>query len=383
MNLEIFDKDDKQRKDIVRTYDFVQYEDEFNGIGSFTITMPTNEESLQYLKFGNFILFEEGVVGIVKSIGDTEEDSTTFTIKGTLTNGILAHRSFLKTMTFYDTLTANARAMVSTLMLDSTDTNRYIDFVKLSEDEQYIPETEKIRIQDTGDKLNEVLTTMFLPYSLGYEMYPNIEDYDEESGKLANLASIEFRVLKPTDRTIDNTEGNPPVVFSFEMSNLKRMEYLDDGSIYNTIAIVAAEGTGQERKTIEVGESDKKGYDRIELYVDARDIQSEDEEGNVVLTTKELEELMRQRGLEKLEEHKRFISFDGSISDGGIQYTYKKDFYKGDYVSVVNTTLNQIVNLQIVSVTKSISNGVEYFDLTFGYDRMKVRSLKERSGSNG
>ena len=79
---------------------------------------------------------------------------------------------------------------------------------------------------------------------------------------------------------------------------------------------------------------------------------------------------MKQRGIEKLEEHKKFISFDGSIVEGNMKYTYKEDFYKGDYVSVIDKNNGNIFNLQIVSVTKSVSNGVEYFDITFGYDRL-------------
>ena len=115
------------------------------------------------------------------------------------------------------------------------------------------------------------------------------------------------------------------------------------------------------------------------MYVDARDLQSESSDGTTI-TQKELEELMNQRGLEKLEEHKTFISFDGSIVDGNMQYEYGKDFYNGDYVSIIDKHLGKTFNLQIVSVTKSISNGVEYFDLTFGYDKYTVKNMTSNSG---
>ena len=380
MKLEIFNKATRTRMDIIRTYNFVQYVDEFNGVGSFSLKLPVAEETLKYLTYGNFILFDDGVVGIIKKISDVQDDDTEIEISGYLTNHILAFRSFLTTTKYYDTIVNVARSMVSDLMISNSNEVRNIDFIKLSTNLKYIPElTNKVRIQDTGTKLNEKISEMFLPYGFGYKMYPVIKDYDEQSGVYSNLSEIEFRVLKPVDRTIGNAEGITPVVFSFELSNLKSLEYEEDGSDYSTIAVVASEGTGSNRKIVEVGESEKTGYDRIELYVDARDLQSESPDG-ATITQKELEELMNQRGLEKLEEHKTFISFDGSIVDGNMQYEYGKDFYNGDYVSIIDKHLGKTFNLQIVSVTKSISNGVEYFDLTFGYDRYTVKNMTSNSG---
>ena len=63
------------------------------------------------------------------------------------------------------------------------------------------------------------------------------------------------------------------------------------------------------------------------------------------------------------------------IIDGDNRYTYGIDFYKGDYVSVIDTKFNRIFNLQISSVEKSISQGVEYFDITFGRDKMTTKKL--------
>lgn len=99
------------------------------------------------------------------------------------------------------------------------------------------------------------------------------------------------------------------------------------------------------------------------------------DEDNGVLTEEELLEQMEQRGMEKLVEHQRFISFNGTISTGNMSYEYGKDFFLGDYVTVYSSKLGKYANLQITSVTKSISNGVEHLDITFGTDRLKVAKL--------
>ena len=99
------------------------------------------------------------------------------------------------------------------------------------------------------------------------------------------------------------------------------------------------------------------------------------------LTDKELKSLMEQRGLESLSEHLKFVSFDGTIITGGMSYKYGEDFFLGDYVTVQDKTLGLSVDLQIISVKKTISDGVEYFDIGFGYDRLTIRKMKgERNG---
>lgn len=383
MKLEIFVKATRQRIDMIKTYDFVQYVDEYNGQGSFSIKMPVNDESLTYLYFGNYILFDDGVMGIIKGVNTAQDDDTEVEIYGYLTNHILSFRVFDHTKKYYDTVPNIARQMVTDYFIENTNIYRNISNVRLATDPAYIPQFEsKITMQNTGDTVFDVVAQMFLTCDLGFEMFPVIKNFDVAvDGR--NLEAFEFRILKPVDRTINNTAGNTPVLFSFELNNLASLEYEEDGRVYNNVVYVASEGVGEDRKVIELSTfpSDNvvSGIDRIEGYVDARDLQTEKDE-EVVLTDAELENLMKQRGLEYLEEHQKFISFDGQVVSGEMSYTYKKDFYKGDYVTVYDKNINRYVNLQIASVTKSLSNGVEYFDIGFGYDRMSVGRLFNKMG---
>lgn len=381
MKLEIFVKATRQRIDIIKIYDFVQYEDEFNGQGSFTVKLPVNDDSLTYLYFGNYILFDDGVMGIIKGVRPMLDDDTEVEIYGYLTNHILSFRVFDYTKKYYDTVPNIARQMVDDYFINNKNIYRNISNVKLATDPQYIPQLEgKVAVQNTGNNLFEVIAQMFLPYDLGFEMYPVIKNFDvAQDGR--NLEAFEFRILTPVDRTINNELGNAPILFSFELNNLASLEYEEDGREYQNTIYIASEGEWEARKILELTSSltgeDFSGIDRIEGYVDARDLQSE-KEGETVLTNAELEELMRQRGLEYLEEHQKFVSFDGQIVSGEMSYTYKKDFYKGDYVTIYDKNINRYVNLQVVSVTKSLSNGVEYFDVGFGYDRMTITKLFDK-----
>lgn len=374
MYLAIIDYKTRLVLDMIKTYDFAQYVDEFSGSGSFQINVPMSDDTFAYLVRKNFIFFEEGIVGVIESCKDSQDEEKQVVVTGKLTNSILSYRSLLKTERYNATITTIARSLVEKHFIQSTDEKRRIDCITLATDEKYNPASEKIAFCDTGTNVGQSISKMFLPYGYGFELYPIVEDYNVQQDA-ANLTSLEFRVLKPADRTIDNVEGNTPVVFAFQLNNLSRLEYEEDGSTYCSTAIVASEGIGSERKTLEVGDTEMTGFDRIELYVDARDIQSENEDGTTI-SDEELYSLMKQRGLEKLEEYGIFLSFSGSVLvSGDNRYVYGKDFYKGDYVSVIDEVRNRIFDLQITSVTKSISQGVEHFDIDFGLDRLIVRRL--------
>ena len=384
MILEIIDKETRFKTEMIRTYDYVQYVDEFIGEGKFQINLPISDVALPYLKRDNYIIFEKGIVGIIKSIKDSQEESMQIVVSGKLTNHILSYRSIMRTERYSGNLSYIARSLVLNHFIEPSDEKRKIDIIKLSSNTDYIPDSNSIKFCDTGNDIRKSIANTFAPYGYGFELYPVLDNFNEQEGILHNLSELEFRVIKPFDRTIGNKEGNTPVVFAFQLSNLSRLEYEEDGNSYCSVAIVASEGTGQDRRVLEVGELDLYGLDRIELYIDARDISSLDEDGNEI-TEEEFLSLMEQRGLEKLEGHKVFTSFDGNvITSGDNRYTYGVDFYKGDYVSIIDDKFDRVFNLQITSVTKSISQGVEYFDVGFGLDKVTVNKLIDTStGSSG
>jgi len=375
MKLEVFEKNTRTRVDIIRSYNYVYYEDEFSDRGKFEIRIPVHDHSLMWLyQLGNWILFDDGVLGIIKGVRDYEDSDTEITIYGYLSNHILEFRSFLLTSIYYDTPPQIALSMFDELFVNPDDERRKIGFLEASED---VPEwSGKIRYQSTGKTFLETLRTMFSPYDLGVELYPVVKNYDEQTGQYANIDSFEFRIIKPVYRTVNNTDGNTPVVFSFDNNNLQNLEYEEDGQDFASVAIVASEGTGQQRLTTEVDNTsiEYTGYERIELYVDARDLQS-DEESEDPITDEELLEMMVERGKEKLQDHMIFISFNASIIEG--KYKYGVDFNKGDYVSVVDKNTNRIYDVQIVAYRKTYSEGVEHNDLTIGIDRMKVHKLRQ------
>ena len=378
MILEIFSIQTLERVGMIKTCKFAQYTQQFCGTGSFSINVPISEDSLKYLNKKHFILFDEDVMGIIRYRKKVTSDDSTVEIKGYLLNKILEWRSFLLTKSFSGTITDISRRMVDYFFISNADQRRNISYISLDTDAEYMPDAPKSSIQDTGHTVGYVLQSLLSPFGYGYALVPIIAKYSESLGQMVNISRLSFRVLKPADRTIGNAEGNTPVQFSVSMNNLASSTYIEDDTEYCSTGIVAGEGDGSGRTIVEVGDTEASGMDRIELYVDARDLQSVTDD--TVLTKEEYAEVLSNRGYSYMEDRTSFSSMDGTIIDGASSYVYGKDFFNGDYVSVVDEDLGIIASVQISSVTKSLTESGEKLDVTFGKERVAIQKIIRKRG---
>lgn len=135
---------------------------------------------------------------------------------------------------------------------------------------------------------------------------------------------------KGVDRSYGQTEtDNPYVVFSAEFDNLTSSVYAQDTSQYRNVALVAGEGEGKARKRATVGQA--VGLNRYELYVDARDVSSNE---GAIGEADYLAQLSG-RGVEKLEACQVSETFEGEV-DNTDMYVCGKDYFLGDIVTVKN-----------------------------------------------
>ena len=183
----------------------------------------------------------------------------------------------------------------------------------------------------------------------------------------------ELSIIPGNDRTKGNTEGNVPVVFSQSLSNIERTSYSVKRANYKNVAYVAGEGEDEDRKWYEVysddSEQNKTGWQRKELWIDARDVQSE-AEGNT-LTDAEYEEAIEQRANEKFSEAKVSETYSGTIVEANKQYKLGVDYDKGDFVTIVDDELGITIDVQITEITKSVEGSREIVDVGYVYGTVK------------
>ena len=175
-----------------------------------------------------------------------------------------------------------------------------------------------ISAQHTGTNLLEAVKSICAAYGLGFRVVSD--------SKTTIVLRVELYVGK--DRRAGQTV-NSPVIFSPEFENLLSTNYAFDVSKYKNVALVAGEGEGTARKRAVYGAA--SGLMRRELFVDARDMSTNDGEISANDYTAQLE----ARGAEKLAEAQAVEAFSGEV-DTVNTFTLDVDYTVGDIATVVN-----------------------------------------------
>ena len=132
------------------------------------------------------------------------------------------------------------------------------------------------------------------------------------AGKNADKKLV-FEVFRPT--------ADPNNRFSTKWGNLQGASWAFGDNDYANVAIVQGAGEGENRATVTVGLTDAAGAERRELYVDARDVQPNEEKGETNQSADYLQRLM-DRGTNKLLEQLRTgsieISLDADLAPGDV-----------------------------------------------------------------
>ena len=342
----------------VNQYNSLIWPDKFNGYASFELWAPITDENSEYFKKGNVLWCggdNAAVVEIVKSVID-DKGTKTFNVKGRTLEMLLTTRIIWGT---YNATNKQASTcmydIVNQNCINPTDAKRKIPFLELAEDGKF---GGAIQYQKTGDEVYDALTTIASNADIGFGIL-----FRPKEKKLI------FRVVQGVDRTVEQST-NEQVVFSTDLEDILSSSYYSNNQDFKSVALVAGEDKSTGRETQVSGDNNGVGFSRRELYVDARDLQSEvtNEDGSTTsLTPEQYASALIQRGDEKLTECRTTEVFEAQIRVfGDVQYEYGVDYQKGDKVTVMDKQLNVVVSARITEVEEDFDD--EYaLVLTFGY----------------
>lgn len=182
-----------------------------------------------------------------------------------------------------------------------------------------------------------------------------------------------FDVKEGSDLTYSQRD-NPPVIFSPEFNSLKSMSFAESSLNYKNIAYVAGQGEGIERRVVVIGT--ETGLNRHELFVDARDVEEEndiekpDAEGGVVSEKEPRPEQdiindLIVRGNQKLAENAAETYLDGRVLTNS-PFIYEGDYDLGDTVTQQNREWGVTLNSRITEVREVFEAGGKRIEVTFG-----------------
>jgi hypothetical protein len=378
MRLEVFDFE-LNRLGLIEMYSTITYTLKFVDVGSFELKCAINKQNVKLIQKNRFLWIEDEVCGIIQYISSSTDDGT-ITAKGKLAKEMLNWRWVYPCFVKTGEPAALAESIVNIHCVNPSESKRKMRGLVIG-NAGYVINKPHITYQKTGDTVLTSVQNISTANNLGFEIYFNPR----------NVNPFKFVMLEGKDRTIGNKDGNKPVVFSRDFENIVSGSYEYNDDSFRNIALVAgetADGSNNENaaRTFlvvdQAGSENVSSFYRKELYVDARDLQSEyseeattkDDEGNDVtetvqkkMTEQEYNATLSNRGFEKMGETLVEESYESQIrTDARTIYQFGKDYTYGDYVTVIDKSLGIMLNAQITEMQIVYdANGYDYIP-TFG-----------------
>lgn len=340
------------------------WEEKFADAGNFELWCPLNDQNAELLQEDNLLWTGGESAGVLefKELTSDEEGTETIHIQGRLAEAYLDYRTIYPTLSMTGKISNILRSQVDKNLINPTDSARKIPHIELASDQ--LPYGASVSYQKTGDTVLMEVSKLCQANELGFRLqfFPR-------------LYKFVFRVYQGTNRTIDQTLVNP-VLFSSDLDDILESNYSHNKSELRNFAYVAGEDSGTARKVQTVGSA--TGISRRELFVDARDLQSEKEDGSTIPEA-EYTSMLIERGKASLEDYKDIESFSATLRTFGVTgYVFGVDFFLGDKVTVYDSRLKVRTNAVVTSVLTTYDEDGERMDITFGYEQPTLANKLRR-----
>ncbi len=347
MELYIFDRD-INRWGILDSYVSLRWTRRYHRAGEFELHTALTAETLNLLQRENIIWKRDDVEAGYIEHRELRQDSLgkeTLIVRGKFLTGYLGRRIIWGIENRNMSTEKIIRVLIERNSIAPDAPDRVLPFFELGQQRDIPGNT---RVQIGYKNLLEAVEGLAETNGFGIRTI-----FDAQNKKLI------FDVYRGLDRTAGQST-NPPAIFSREFENVFEQEYVDSLNNYRNIALVAGEGEGTDRELVTAGEGE--GLDRYELYVDARDLQSTDENEQPV---PDYPGLLAARGAAKLAECEEIRTFDSKVNLRG-NLRYKEDFDLGDIVTVTSKRWGVAVDTRITEIEEVFEPGGRDIYCTFG-----------------
>ena len=342
---------------IIENYRSFIWTNRYYTSGDFELYAPLTDELLNTIQRNYFIIRDDDTTQcmVVSNIEvkTSVTDGNYIIITGLSLKSVLNRRIIWSQTVLEGNVETMIRKLVTENAISPSNTARVIPNLILGDT---IGLTATIEAQYTGDNLGETISAICQTYRIGYDVKLDIEN-----------KQFLFVLYEGADRTSAQTI-NPRVIFSDDFDNLLTSDYTYNSNNYRNVALIAGEGEGTARKTVTTGSA--SGLDRYELFVDARDVSSND--GEIILA--DYNKLLLERGSQKLAETVINENITGEV-EATVNYKLGVDFFLGDLVEVVNA-FGMIMSPRITEIIECTDENGYTCVPTFYQDEQNILTEK-------
>ncbi|HCG4535569.1 TPA: siphovirus ReqiPepy6 Gp37-like family protein [Salmonella enterica subsp. enterica serovar Typhi str. AG3] len=309
------------------------------------LRIVNTSDALEKLQIDNILTTSTNLnYGYIIEHFEYSDDESEITIYAYSLNWLLSWRTILKQQTYKGNVEDAIKYYINTNAIN-THVNRIIPNLRLAENSgiNITVDTSK-----SGGEVSEYCFSVCEVNEITFDILMNHED-----------KKYDVYTWQGEDRsTLQNI--NPHIIFSKEFENVENQNYVYNKVDYKNVAVVAGEGEDVAR-VVAIANDGISGFDRREVYIDARDIQSKytnDNDVEITLTPTEYNNLLIARGSEDLAEYQPIETFESDIVDE--QFVFGRDYGLGDKVSVRNDDIGRVLHTRVTkAIITSNRNGVD------------------------
>lgn len=324
-NLYVLDKNMESVAVIDKFQSFI-WTERYNSYGDFELVVPATKDTIAIFQ-NDFMLSRDAdslpmIIDRCENSTDVD-DGDLITVKGRSLSFLLDRRIVWTQTRITGNLQNGIEKLLNDNVINPSDAKRKMPMTFRKSSDKRITDL-AVDAQFTGDSLYDAIESICSANSLGFRV-----------GADPETKSYWFELYLGEDHSYTQKDtSNPYVIFSPSFDNLINSNFITSNRSYRTVALVGGEGEGSERKFEQVTQDDKNasGIYRHELFVNASDITSRQQD-NSVLPDAQYRSLLKQRGMEKLKEKATTTAFEGQVETAK-SFKYGSDFSIGDIIEV-------------------------------------------------
>lgn len=344
MYLNIYDLQ-LNRVGTLQTWISMTWEDLYNDIGTLTLEVVQTEDSVALIKPWRYVTIDQSdQVMILLSVQIQEGHLVAY---GKSAVCLLERRVATDTIS-----NANAESSLLSLVDNMETWDNLVTGERKGLSDVFTSQMSGGSIYDYFEKIGKAVDMGYKVLKKGYK--GNLTD--ENNVDLITHTGEPLQIF-----TLDNELTlvcykpplNPNARYSLEYGNLSDVKYSFSDIEYYNVALVAGQGEGDNRVRVYAGDTTATGTDRIELYVDARDLQQDEQNSE---TLEHYKARLVARGEEKLLEQAQINNVEFVIDETRASL--------GDVISV---RLPQFgITKQVRVVSKTITSEYNEIKTTLG-----------------
>ena len=344
VELEVFKKlndKDYEQLAVIDQFKSLVVNRRYYSANDFELKLALSMDNLDYLKVGNAVRINDTFYYINFS-QVPELETGELVVKGVSFFGLLNNRIIWENYSRQARPEVIARDLLNRHVVNPSNSSRKLHQLSLA------PEVDlggsSVQFQNSYGIVREQVEKLCETHDFGFK--------ELMTDPYVPSARIEFYKGEDLSNSVEfTTDAENVISESYERSDFDE----------RNVALVAGEGEGAERELVTLGNG--SGLDRKELYVDARDLQSENDD--VVMTTAEYRQALTERGQSKLAEHQPILILDGDINVHNQLYEYGVDYDLGDIVRRSSPTFKLFYNARITEIQEIYEDGLHIIP-TFG-----------------